>query len=201
MADTPVERSANTYKRVTEASLSMPYANGRLETPSSLPSRNGSLGPCDIAPQQRFSVGERAAYWAGWNDARRDKSKRQTERLSEFMQKYLTYGAKECLIAIHIWRHKLLHTGEPRKLRNADVDEAYWWGIDTDSPNPMVLVPLDASGNFSIQVDPFALLRDLRNGVLGPGGYMDDLRYSADLQQKFLRCFNEMDSYKISIKL
>jgi hypothetical protein len=141
-----------------------------------------------------------SSSWAGWNDSKGDRSRNQTDRITAFLRRYHGYGSKERQIAVNVWRHKLMHTGEPRGLRNSAINEVYWREIDANGQNHMTLVPIDTAGNFSIQLNPFAPVRDLHRGVLDPNGDLDELRQSADLQQKFLSCFHEMGNYSISLK-
>ena len=138
------------------------------------------------------------SYWAGWNESSPGKS--QTDRLTGFMEKYLLYPSKESQIAVNFWRHKLMHTAEPRILRNADNSEVYIWEIGTPLPSHMMLLPSNKPTTFKLQFDPFALVHDLRDGVFGPHGYSSDLRDSADLQDKYQHCHTEMESYRIKLK-
>ncbi|MCI0563521.1 MAG: hypothetical protein MN733_34025, partial [Nitrososphaera sp.] len=140
-----------------------------------------------------------SSYWAGWNDRGRDKNKKQTVRLVGFMVKYLGYHEKESKIAVNIWRHKLMHTGEPRVLKATNSTERYHWKIGVNLPSHMTLTSIAAPDDYELQFDCYAIGRDLRAGVLGPTGYLTDLRGSTDLQGKFVDCFNEMESYTIEL--
>ena len=56
-----------------------------------------------------------SSFWAGWNDLRHrppGHSCNQADRMSAFSERYLLYPRKESQIAIHCWRHKLMHTAE-----------------------------------------------------------------------------------------
>jgi len=139
-----------------------------------------------------------SSYWAGWNQSGPGKS--QTNRLTDFMRKYLLYPNKESQIAVNFWRHKLMHTAEPRILRNADNSEIYIWEIGTPLRSHMMLLPTHEPTTFKLQFDPFALVRDLRDGVFGPQGYFSDLQVSADLQANYEQCETEMESYRINLK-
>lgn len=136
-----------------------------------------------------------SSYWAGWNDSGRDKNKNQTDRLVYFMVKYLGYREKESKIAVNIWRHKLMHTGEPRDLKATNLTERYHWKIGINLPNHMILTLIAKPGDYELQFDCYAIVRDLRTGVLGPSGYLSDLGGSTDLQSRFVDCFNEMENY------
>lgn len=140
-----------------------------------------------------------SSYWAGWNDPGRDKNKKQTVRLVGFMVQYLGYHEKESKIAVNIWRHKLMHTGEPRVLKAINSPERYHWKIGVNLSSHMILTSITAPNDYELQFDCYAIGRDLRAGVLEPSGYLTDLRGSTDLQGKFIACFNEMESYTIKL--
>ncbi len=140
-----------------------------------------------------------SSYWAGWNDSGGDRAKNQTNRLTSFMVKYLGYAAKESKIAVNIWRHKLMHTGEPRVLRARTGSERYLWETGINLQNHLKLDPTGAPNEFAIRFDSYAIVRDLRIGVFGSSGYLQDLSASQDLQQKFLACFNEMETYTVDV--
>lgn len=140
-----------------------------------------------------------SSYWAGWNDSKRDPAKKQTVRLSDFMQRYLKYGKKESLIAVAMWRHKLLHTGEPRVLRSTNGKERYLWQTGINLKSHLKLDPGSTPGEFWLRFDCDVMVRDLHTAVLGRSGYFHDLCASPELQRKFLDCFNEMENYTIDV--
>jgi len=139
-----------------------------------------------------------SSYWAGWNQGRRGKN--QTDRMTDFMNMYLLYPRKNSQIAINFWRHKLMHTAEPRILRNSENDEVYKWKTGINLEHHMILVETGVPNEFRLEFDPLVLVRDLREGVFGPKGYFQELRTSSDLQKKYCKCFKEMNSYKITLR-
>jgi hypothetical protein len=64
-----------------------------------------------------------SSFWAGWNQTK-GHGQNQTDRMIAFSEKYLLYPRKESKIAIHFWRHKLMHTAEPRPLRDPSTKES-----------------------------------------------------------------------------
>lgn len=137
-----------------------------------------------------------SSCWAGWNRSGPDKD--QTNRLVDFMATFLLYGRKEAALAVHFWRHKLMHTSEPRVLRNTDNDEIYVWRTGTGLEHHMELARLTEQ-QYRLDFDPLLFLEDLRSAILGPSGYFDQLRHSPDLQRKYDACFKEMDGYSVSL--
>jgi hypothetical protein len=94
-----------------------------------------------------------SSFWAGWNDLRHRPSGHscnQTDRMSAFSERYLLYPQKESQIAIHFWRHKLMHTAEPRALllRDPAIKESYIWSTGTSRENHMRLVGTDEPNKF-----------------------------------------------------
>jgi len=136
-----------------------------------------------------------SSHFAGWNKP--GPSKDQTARLIDFMCRFLLYGSKESTLAVHFWRHKLMHTAEPRELRNKDNDEVYVWKTGTGLDHHMELSPVGEQ-RFRLDFDPVEFVEDLRTAILGPSGYFEKLRGSTDLQKKYQACFNEMNNYSVS---
>jgi hypothetical protein len=140
-----------------------------------------------------------SSFWAGWN-RRAPSGQNQTDRMIAFSEKYLLYPRKESHIAIHFWRHKLMHTAEPRVLRDPTTNESYIWSIGTSQENHMRLVNTDDPTKFMLHFSPFVFVRDLREGIFGPTGYFRDLQGDSDLQSKYRTCLTEFESYEITIK-
>lgn len=118
-----------------------------------------------------------------------------------FSQRYLLYPRKESQIAIHFWRHKLMHTAEPRILRDPATNENYIWSTGTRQDNHMRLVVMDDPTKFHLHFSPFVFVLDLREGIFGLTGYFRDLQSDSDLQSKYRTCLIEFESYEIAIKL
>ena len=143
-----------------------------------------------------------SSCWRGWNDSKRNPRRKQTERLESFLVRICRYGKKESRIAVMLWRHKLMHTGEPRLLRNKTGKEIYAWQIHGRGKSHMKLVKRGKSGRFTVfkfQLNPFVLARDLRQAVFGKGGYWDKLKASKNLQRKFLAFMRETSRYTITM--
>lgn len=61
-----------------------------------------------------------SAYWEG---SRSD----QTRRMVDFMTNYMQFEKEACWVAVQMWRHQLMHTGEPRYLRDESRGITYTW--------------------------------------------------------------------------
>jgi hypothetical protein len=141
--------------------------------------------------------------WKGWNDkswyAIKRKKKRaerdQTMRMVEFLRKFFRYGKKESYLAVDIWRHKLMHTGEPRLLSHADGSLRYGWEIDDEGTHHMQLRK-HAKGVMVLQFNPRQFAQDLREAIFGLGRYWHNVRHSKNLQEKLGRFLREIRSYR-----
>jgi hypothetical protein len=145
-----------------------------------------------------------SSAWKGWNDPvfgrKKKKRRNQTKRLVAFLARFIRYGKKESQIAVSVWRHKLMHTGEPRLVRNKTKTEKYGWEISYESPDNMKLVPVTGgSATHKLVLNPLTLAKDLREAVFGAGRYWDQLQDSILLQARFLRFRNEIKSYTIEL--
>lgn len=138
-----------------------------------------------------------SSYWAGWNDPLGDKNKKQTPRLVAFMVKYLGYGQRASTVAVAIWRHKLMHTAQPRVLRAHSGSDNFKWETGINLADHMTLSPTGTPNEFLVRFDSYAVVRDLRKGVFGPTGYYSELCRSADLQRNYVACYNEMENYSV----
>jgi hypothetical protein len=142
--------------------------------------------------------------WKGWNDSnfgrKKKKRRNQTKRLVGFLVRFMSYGKKESQVAVSVWRHKLMHTGEPRLLRNKKKNELYGWEIDDESPDHMKLVPVTGGrATHKLVLNPCTLASDLREAIFGAGQYWDQLQTSALLQARFMRFLKEIGSYTIEL--
>jgi hypothetical protein len=119
--------------------------------------------------------------------------------MTDFLSKFLLYPKKEAFIAITVWRHKLMHNSEPRKVTSTETPpKAYIWWCGVGVPNHMRLQPTDKVDEFVLGFDCNVFLRDLEEGVFGPVGYFTALLHNEPgLQANYIKCFEEMDQYKI----
>jgi hypothetical protein len=138
-----------------------------------------------------------SSFWAGWNRSA-PQGENQTARMVAFQEKYLLYPRKESQIAIHVWRHKLMHTGEPRLLRDPSTNEEYLWSTGGSRQNHMRLIS-ESPKRFLLHFCPLVFSRDLRDGVFGPEGYFHQLHGCRSLQENYRKCLAEFASYEITI--
>lgn len=182
--------------------------------------------PFPIAMYAFATIDCLSSYWAGWNDGKIRDAKRikglfindgrsQTKRIADFLESFLGYQQLNSQIATAIWRHKLMHTAEPRRLRSgADL---YHWCIGHDIgaiTNKLRSERLIAESTkishwstckvggsiaeylFIMSVQD--LITDLRRGVLGSNGYLERLMNSRELQTNCVEFSDECDSYQFN---
>jgi hypothetical protein len=119
----------------------------------------------------------------------------------DFLEKYLKYRRKESAVAIQLWRHKLMHTAEPRNLKDSTSNETYGWflygGTMGFSKDRHWAFAKDGNEVILSIAIPY-LVADLRDGVFGSDMYFDELCKSPDLQDKFEKFQNELESYTLT---
>ena len=63
-----------------------------------------------------------SCYWQGTAS-----NQGQTARMRDFMTQFMHYGRAESKAAVVMWRHKLMHTSEPRTLVGKSSGKRYSW--------------------------------------------------------------------------
>ena len=113
-------------------------------------------------------------YWTA-------KKKPQGERMVNFLEKYVGTDRDAAFMAVEMWRHTLMHTGEPRYLRREDTDTRHsWllhWSTEMDREDHLRLPP--AGGDESqARLSLAFLLEDLQKAL---EAYLTDLEAEPDL--------------------
>jgi len=130
-----------------------------------------------------------SAYWRG------NTSNGQTTRMVDFMQAYLSPNRVACSAAVQIWRHKLMHTGQPRSLVDERTGKTYTWLLHWSEHLP-------ADQHFTFSESPYPkvlnigliyLIGDLKTAL---EKYVADLSADAKLQTNFERVEREIQSSK-----
>jgi len=114
----------------------------------------------------------------------------------DFMQTYLSPNRESCNVAVQIWRHKLMHTGEPRSLVDERTGKTYRWLLHWSEH-----LPADQHFTFSETPDPkvlniglIYLIGDLKTAL---EKYVADLSADAELQTNFERVERDIQSGKL----
>ncbi|MEM5875676.1 MAG: hypothetical protein QXX45_03875 [Candidatus Aenigmatarchaeota archaeon] len=116
-----------------------------------------------------------------------EKKQTQTQRMEEFLTHYLKYGPKESKLAVQIWRHKLIHTSEPRRLIGSKSNLKYYWLLhwsNNELPNEQNMRFQQSSDPKILNICLFSLIKDLKSNL---GEYFKNLKFDkVEEYQKFL---------------
>lgn len=134
-----------------------------------------------------------SAHWRG--DA---TSKSQTERMIDFMDTFIQREREANALAVQIWRHKLMHTAEPRYLRDERTGRLYRWLLHWSHhlPREQHFTFADTSDSRILNLALLYLLEDVRRGAVK---YIQQLEADAELQRRYLAIDAEVSSYKVRV--
>lgn len=119
-----------------------------------------------------------SAYWKG------DLStKNQTERMVGFMERYMKKDREACSLAVKVWRHKLMHTAAPRRVRHRSSGLEYRWLLHWREHLPVSqhfsLTAYDDGKKLSLGL--IYLIEDLERAQ---EGYFQELGGSEELKER-----------------
>jgi hypothetical protein len=131
-----------------------------------------------------------SAYWKG--DA---SSRGQTIRMTEFLNTFVRQEPEANSLAVQVWRHKLMHTSEPRFLMNDSTGKVYRWLLHWHEHLPLEqhFTFVETLDSKILNIGLMYLIEDLKLAVRQ---YLTLLAASGDLQQKYERVEIELNSYK-----
>lgn len=120
-----------------------------------------------------------SAHWRGTTSD-------QSPRMIQFMEKYLSREHEACSLAVQIWRHKLMHTGEPRSLCGGPDRIVYCWLLHWGEHLPIEqhFTFSSTAGAKVLNLALLYLIGDLKAGVQT---YLNDLARDRTLQQNFVK--------------
>ena len=120
----------------------------------------------------------------------------QTQRMIQFMDRYFGTNHEANSVAVQMWRHKLMHTAQPRYLRDSETGILYQWLLHWESE-----LPQEQHFTFTITADSRILnlrldylITDLRRAV---ERYRTELASEAKLQAAFREVEGELGSYEL----
>jgi hypothetical protein len=143
-----------------------------------------------------------SSCYAGWNStyrhSKRQRGRDPTKRMVDFLARFTRYERRLCLLAVDIWRHKLMHTGQPRMI-TADWQPALIGRrIDPAADAGFKLTKDDEGLIRVVEINPIRFAGDLREAALGESGYVAELCRSSDLMSKFTDFHSEVNNYTLS---
>ncbi len=121
-------------------------------------------------------------YWMG----RTKKKGEQTVRMVRFLDTYVQPGKhNESCVAVHLWRHALMHTGQGRLHKDRNSDDIYTWQLFFGPSSGIRHYELWRHPNdqrMVLSIVMTNLAQDLSHGL---GRYLDDLKEDGALQATF----------------
>lgn len=130
-----------------------------------------------------------SAYWRGNDNS-------PTERMIAFMGKYIASNSEANSLAVQVWRHKLMHTAEPRYLTNRTTGKVYMWLLHWREQLPLEqhYIFQETSDRKVLNIGLMYLIDDIKRGA---EKYLIDLAESSQLQTNHEQFQNELDSYDL----
>ena len=130
-----------------------------------------------------------STYWKGDASARG-----QTERMFDFMSTYLSPHREANSVAIQMWRHKLMHTAQPRFLKNENTNKDYRWLLHWREhlPQEQHYTFVETGDSKILNIGLMYLIEDLKRAG---GNYTEHLSLSGDLQDKQRLVDEQLNSY------
>ena len=132
-------------------------------------------------------------YSSHWSGSSRPSSK----RMVSFMCAYWSIDRRTASLAVHFWRHKLMHTAAPRQLRSATTGTMHRWLLHWGDEH------LPREQHFKLQSDDkvlslslFGLIDDLRILL---AQYNSELAIQSDLQTKYDAVARELERYELKV--
>lgn len=119
----------------------------------------------------------------------------QSVRMVDFMVWYMKVGRAEATLALHFWRHKLMHTSAPRELYGARTGRGYWWLLHWSDEH----LPREQHFQFQPngQILNLSLVGLLDNTKQALDAYLASLAGDSLLQVNFDKVEAELCSYRV----
>lgn len=132
-----------------------------------------------------------SVYWQG------ERGKSQNKRMVDFIEHYLGYPRETASMAIQMWRHNMMHTGNPRKLidpkRNISLVWLLHWGEGQMDKSAHFV--LNGTNTLKVDMTLFHLIQDLKKAQKK---YFRDLSDNAQLLLNFKKASKEINEVNLS---
>ena len=114
------------------------------------------------------------------------------------MDKYISHNHEANSVTVQMWRHKLMHTSEPRYLLDERTGKSYrwllhWWG---HLPLEQHYTLVETSDSKILNLGLVYLIEDLKAGV---EKYLTDLAESPLLRNNVEKVQEEITTYKFKV--
>lgn len=114
-------------------------------------------------------------YWTG------PGSESQTERMVDFMDRYMGYERQAHSVAVQLWRHKLMHTARPRRLNDSATGKSMYWLLqwyEQHLPRDQHFTFSDSGHQINLNIGAIYLIEDIERAA---ASYFDELDSSNQL--------------------
>ena len=120
----------------------------------------------------------------------------QTQRMVQFMDRYFCTNHEANSDAVQMWRHKLMHTAQPRYLRDPDTGTLYNWLLHWEEhlPQEQYFTFTATADTRTLNLGLVYLIRDLHRAV---ERYRTELASNAELQDAFRKVEGELEAYEL----
>ena len=134
-----------------------------------------------------------SSYWKG-NAATRG----QTPRMIHFMDKYISPNHEANSVAVQMWRHKLMHTTEPRYLFNVRTGKYYGWLLHWWEHLPLEqhYTFTETSDSRILNLGLVYLIEDYKVGLKE---YLSNLAETPELQSNVEKAQAEITTYEFRV--
>lgn len=132
-------------------------------------------------------------YWNGPGD------QSQSKRMVDFMDRYMGYERRAHSLAVQLWRHKLMHTARPRKLKDSNSGKSMYWLLqwyEQHLPRDQHFTFFDAGHQLNLNIGAIYLIEDLERAA---ATYFDEMDGSQELQTKAGATEIDLNSYKFRV--
>lgn len=120
--------------------------------------------------------------------------KSDTQNAKEYMRRFMCYSDLQVELLQKIFRHKLVHSGQPKPIYKAEDGKLYFWRyIHNSRQDHLNIEPLYQNNKryqFTLSIYSFA--EDISDSVFAPEGYLHKLKTTPDLQDKFRKVYNKI---------
>lgn len=134
-----------------------------------------------------------SSYWSGTTN-----SNGQTKRMVEFMNLYMSPNREANSVAVHLWRHKLMHTSRPRQLAAKATGTRYYWLLHwwDHLPREQHYTFSDSGGQRKLNIGLVYLIEDLQRAV---HSFLSEVSSSIGLQENLRRAQEELTCYTVQL--
>jgi len=126
-----------------------------------------------------------------------------TKKSKQYMQKYMYYTQEQTDLLMGIFRHKIVHLGQPKQIIENNDRKISWRYHHSNPEIHLKLIKFtntkyfEVTSQYRIEVDyEFNIcisefVKDIKNSVYEPEGYIHSLKKDTNLQDKFEKAIKD----------